>query len=108
MHPTQYSSLLPKAETQLLKTPSVSLIFTYYFFKLILGYELPLNDDDRSVRETVTTAWVNFITYGNPNPTWEPEINGNYWNITGPIPEMDRSQKILDRFILWQQILNST
>ena len=75
----------------------------------ILGYELPLNDNDQSVRETVTTTWVNFMTYGNPDPTWESlEINGKYWNITGAIPEMDRNQKILERFSLWQQILNST
>ena len=75
----------------------------------ILGYELPLNDDDLSVRETVTTTWVNFVKHGNPNPTWDSlELNGKYWNITGPIPEMDRSQKILERFMLWQQILIST
>ena len=49
------------------------------------------------------------MTYGNPDPTWESlDISGKYWNITGAIPEMDRNQKILERFSLWQQILNST
>ena len=69
--------------------------------------------DDIQVRNVVTDAWVNFAKYGNPTPSgselsWLPVDNPekhNFWNISGPNPEMTTSKEIQDRMNFWNQLL---
>ena len=71
--------------------------------------------DDKRVRNVVTDAWVNFAKYGNPTPSgselsWLPVDDPkkhNFWNISGPKPEMTTSQEIQDRMNFWDQLLEN-
>ena len=84
-----------------------------YLFDPIFGGLLPdLPDRDKAVRETMTNAWINFAIHGDPTPPnselspWTPCIMESklYWNISGPIPNMDNSKDILRRMALWDDI----
>ena len=64
----------------------------------------------------MTSAWTNFAIFGDPTPpdtglSWTP-VNPNseiqeYWNISGSKPIMETSQKIKDRMLFWDEIMNS-
>jgi len=70
-----------------------------------------LTGEDALVRNTVTTAWGSFATYGDPTPpgslsSWTPLTSADqYWNISGPVPAMDSSYYIQERMKLWTQVI---
>ena len=73
-----------------------------------------LSGEDVLVRETITSAWANFATYGDPTPpgsplSWTPRSVSDsiprYWNISGTAPQMDSSADIQDRMELWGKVL---
>ena len=76
----------------------------------------PLNKEDASVRRMMTTAWTNFAKYGDPTPpnsglTWtpqEPNSDQQFWNISGPEPLMSTNEKIQERLLLWDQIMENS
>ena len=85
-----------------------------YLFDPIFGGILPeLPDRDKAVRETMTTAWLNFAIHGDPTPPnselplWTPCTMESklYWNISGPLPNMDSSEEIFRRMTLWDEII---
>ena len=76
--------------------------------------DVPLmEEEDIQVRNVMTDAWVNFAKNGNPTPSgsqlsWlpvdDPQMH-QFWNISGVIPQMTRSQEIQDRMEFWDQLL---
>jgi len=75
------------------------------------GGHWSISGDDELVRKTMTTAWANFATYGDPTPpgselSWAPLASPDqYWNISGPVPAMGSSSYIQDRMELWSQVI---
>ena len=62
----------------------------------------------------MVTSWTNFAKFGDPTPPdsnltpWIPITDQepqNYWNISGPVPEMSYSKYIEDRMNLWEHVL---
>ena len=80
----------------------------------MLGKDLTLPDNDKSVRDLMTSTWTNFAIIGDPTPpdsglTWVPNEYGKdyvYWNISNSLPVMEKSQKIQERMDLWDKIMN--
>ena len=82
-----------------------------YLFDPVFGMELPLSNEEKLLRETMTSAWINFATYGDPTPpgsgfSWTPvtfRVNQQYLNISGPMPIMNDgfNFELGDRMSLW-------
>ena len=76
--------------------------------------ELPLSEEEMSVREIMTTAWSNFAKNGDPYyGYWKPVITDNIWNglwdISSSSPSMELPNDLLDRLRIWYDIMgNST
>ena len=79
--------------------------------------ELPLsNEDDKLLRDVMTSAWINFATYGDPTPpdtgySWTPVTSlteHQYLNISGPMPIMTNtpSHEMQARMALWSLVIN--
>ena len=69
---------------------------------------------DLQVRDTMLSAWTDFATYGDPTPpgkfddSWTPlkDISYfQYWNISGPNPQMDQSDYIQERMQFWEKTI---
>jgi carboxylesterase type B len=76
---------------------------------------LPLNEDDKLVRDIMVSAWTSFAANGDPTPpdsglSWEKQSCSNcvqaYWNISGPFPEMASSNDINERMEFWNTLGN--
>ena len=57
-----------------------------------------LEGEDLKVKNTMINAWADFISFGefSDSDAWEPinpanELQHNYWNISGPKPEIKHS-----------------
>ena len=70
-----------------------------------------LEGEDVLVRNTITSAWANFATYGDPTPpgsesTWTPSDHQHkYWNIADHEPSMASNNDIMERMELWRQVV---
>ena len=69
---------------------------------------------DKEVSSTMTSAWTNFVAFGDPTPpseashnSWLPveQENFRYWNISGPFPQMEYSEVIAERMNFWFNLL---
>ena len=85
----------------------------FYLWNPVLGKDLTLPDNDKSVRDLMTSAWTNFAKIGDPTPpdcglSWVPNEYGKdyvYWNISSSLPVMEKSQKIQERMDLWDKVM---
>ena len=85
-----------------------------YLWNPVFGRgELPLSEEEISVRELMTSAWVNFAIYGEPTPngsslSWTPvKLSGNHqiWNISDPWPTMTAPTDLWERMKLWDEVM---
>ena len=83
----------------------------YLFDPVFRGLLPELPFTEKAVRDTMTTAWLNFAIHGDPTPpnsdlSWTPCTTDSnlYWNISSPIPHMDKSDDIFSRMALWDKI----
>ena len=72
----------------------------------------PLNDQDKAVRDMMVSIWTNFATLGDPTPpdsglSWipqAPDLEPQYWDISGSVPVMTSNLDIQKRMALWDRV----
>lgn len=66
-----------------------------------------LNDEDERVRLVMMEAWTNFAKTGAPGLGWNTSVlnsDNQYWNISGPAPNMEGQQALRDRMDIWDEV----
>ena len=73
-----------------------------------------LEGEDLKVKNTMINAWADFISFGefSDSDAWDPinaanELQHNYWNISGPNPEMSHNAEIEARMMLWEEVMDN-
>ena len=71
----------------------------------------PLNEQDKAVRDMMVSTWTNFATLGDPTPdpnlSWSPQapdLEPQYWDISGSVPVMTSNLDIQKRMALWDRV----
>ena len=88
----------------------------FYLFQMP-KYDITLTGVDVEVKNVMIKNWVNFAIHGNPTPDdetgmkWTPlaandSFKSIFWNIYGPVPEMEDSLYFQEKMKFWENLLN--